>query len=102
MTSSFSLYVSKLDYDLSPVFLHLELDLGDLELAAAFTVKIIVRDPFTVVNIDLKFDVFDDLIGIMLNCFDVCLVKIFNEALNIVLRPIDKLARTIKGLIGTT
>ena len=82
--------------------LQLELDLDDLEVASPLSIYIIVEGTFTVVEIYLKFDVFGDLIVIFLNCFDVCLVKIFSEALNIVLRPIDRLTRTIRGLTGTT
>ena len=81
--------------------LQLELNFDDLEVACPLSIYIIVEGTFTVVEIDLKFDVFGDLIVIFFNYFDVCLVKIFNKAPNIVLRPIDKLARTIKGLTGT-
>ena len=64
--------------------------------------NLIVRDLFTVVNIDLKFIDFADSFAIMLGSLDIFQVNNFNKALNIVARASRVLARTIVDLTSLT
>ena len=82
--------------------MQLELDYVVIELASVVSVQIIVGDLFTVVNIDSKFIDLADVLVIMLDTFDIVLVKNFNKALNIVVLITRELAWTRRGLNGST